>query len=217
MQDKERRAELAIGIFDDMAATVDNEYTGKELQKLRIAAGMTQSELARAMEDYGYNWSQATIWALETGERTLKLFEARDILKALNLPWEGEIDKLLMDYSPDGYQFSKDQALSAAVTPRKDIEKWAECYFDALINYFCTYSHLSESQREASQTILATFSPESYITLIRRVLKRTRENHGLQVLAEQPEIKKALTESLEKFLTEDDIDLILGNSPNKNA
>lgn len=57
-------------------STLD-EQIGKNLTMLR--GDMTQAELAGKMRSLGYKWSQATVWAIEKGERTLKLTEAIDL------------------------------------------------------------------------------------------------------------------------------------------
>jgi len=40
---------------------------------------MSQVDLAHHMRASGYKWSQATVWSVEAGERTLRLNEAVDI------------------------------------------------------------------------------------------------------------------------------------------
>lgn len=49
------------------------------------AGRMSQTALATAMRDRGHKWSQATIWSLEAGERTLKASEAWDVADILGI------------------------------------------------------------------------------------------------------------------------------------
>lgn len=47
---------------------------------------MSQVALAQSMkDDYGWRWSQPTVAAIESGERSLKLAEAVDLVSVLNL------------------------------------------------------------------------------------------------------------------------------------
>ncbi|WP_061962273.1 helix-turn-helix domain-containing protein [Demequina flava] len=45
----------------------------------------SQKYLAEKMRSRGWKWSQATVWAIEKGERPLKLAEAHDLVAVLNL------------------------------------------------------------------------------------------------------------------------------------
>lgn len=44
---------------------------------------MSQKALADAMRERGHKWSQATVWAVEKGDRPLKLTEANDLAGVL--------------------------------------------------------------------------------------------------------------------------------------
>lgn len=53
---------------------------------VRLARGSTaQSTIATAMKELGHRWSQATVWAVEKGERSLKLAEGRDLAMVLGV------------------------------------------------------------------------------------------------------------------------------------
>lgn len=54
---------------------------GQNLTRLR--GDKTQQDVAAAMRAAGYKWSQATVWAVEKGERPLRLSEAEALSKAL--------------------------------------------------------------------------------------------------------------------------------------
>lgn len=51
----------------------------------RVRAGMSQKDLAEAMRKKGFRWSQATVWAVEKGERPLRLAEAEAIGQVLDV------------------------------------------------------------------------------------------------------------------------------------
>lgn len=54
---------------------------------VRIARGeMSQTELANRMREYGHKWVQQTVVAVEKGNRSLRLAEAFDLVKILQLP-----------------------------------------------------------------------------------------------------------------------------------
>lgn len=55
----------------------------------------SQQSIADAMREKGWKWSQATMWALEKGERSLKLAEASDLAEILHI----QVEQLL---SPQG-------------------------------------------------------------------------------------------------------------------
>lgn len=48
-------------------------------------AGRSQQWLADAMRSFGWKWSQATVWAVEKGERPLRLSEALDVAMLLGM------------------------------------------------------------------------------------------------------------------------------------
>lgn len=45
----------------------------------------SQTELARAMRNRGWKWSQSTVWAIEKGDRPIKLAEAVDLADELRV------------------------------------------------------------------------------------------------------------------------------------
>ena len=51
-----------------------DEQIGRNLVSLR--GGMSQKDLADRMRTHGFKWSQATVWAIEKGERPLRLTES---------------------------------------------------------------------------------------------------------------------------------------------
>ncbi|MBW9121218.1 hypothetical protein JNB63_14055 [Microbacterium trichothecenolyticum] len=54
-----------------------DEQIGANL--IRIRNGLSQKDLADAMRARGFKWSQATVWAVEKGERPLRLTEAEGL------------------------------------------------------------------------------------------------------------------------------------------
>jgi transcriptional regulator with XRE-family HTH domain len=58
-----------------------DELIGRNVARLR--GDMSQSDLAKAMRDRGYKWSQATVWSVEKGERPLRLSEAETLTEVL--------------------------------------------------------------------------------------------------------------------------------------
>lgn len=54
-----------------------DELIGRNLTELR--GELSQAEIAKAMREKGHKWSQATVWAIERGERPLRLSEADDL------------------------------------------------------------------------------------------------------------------------------------------
>ena len=54
---------------------------------------MTQQAMANAMRERGWKWSQATVWSVDTGERPLRLAEAKDLAEVLGV----DVTALLYD------------------------------------------------------------------------------------------------------------------------
>lgn len=61
-----------------------DEQIGRNFARMR--GDRPQSEIASAMRERGYKWSQATVWAVEKGERPLRLSEAFDLDQVLGTP-----------------------------------------------------------------------------------------------------------------------------------
>lgn len=62
-------------------ATDADRQVGENVAQLR--GDMSQKALATAMRDQGHKWSQSTVWAVERGERPLKLVEAASLVSIL--------------------------------------------------------------------------------------------------------------------------------------
>ncbi|AZL13747.1 hypothetical protein CXR25_13680 [Brevibacterium aurantiacum] len=55
-------------------------------ERVKSARGSTaQTVVAKEMKELGHKWSQATVWAVEKGERSLKLPEGRDLAMILGV------------------------------------------------------------------------------------------------------------------------------------
>lgn len=63
--------------------SVSDEQIGRNLTRAR--GEMSQKELADRMREYGWKWSQATVWSVEKGERPLRLAEAEDLASILEV------------------------------------------------------------------------------------------------------------------------------------
>ena len=57
---------------------------GARLQELR--GDLSQAALGEAMLKRGHKWSQATVWAVESGKRPMRMSEAIDIAEILEIP-----------------------------------------------------------------------------------------------------------------------------------
>lgn len=56
--------------------TTADERIGQRVAALRTDAAQSQASLAADMSRHGFKWSQATVWAVESGRRPLRLAEA---------------------------------------------------------------------------------------------------------------------------------------------
>jgi transcriptional regulator with XRE-family HTH domain len=66
-----------------LAMVEDDGFVGRRLGQLR--GERSQKSLADEMRLRGWKWSQATVWAIERGDRSLKLMEARDLAAVLDI------------------------------------------------------------------------------------------------------------------------------------
>ena len=64
-----------------MAGSERDKIIGANLAAMR--GDVTQDELARRMREHGFKWSQSTVWAVERGDRPMKLAEAEAVLDCL--------------------------------------------------------------------------------------------------------------------------------------
>ncbi|RJN32914.1 helix-turn-helix transcriptional regulator [Nesterenkonia natronophila] len=60
-----------------------DKWIGQNVERLRAAVEMKQAEVAFEMSEQGFKWSQRTVWAVEKGERPLRLAEAQVLAKLL--------------------------------------------------------------------------------------------------------------------------------------
>jgi hypothetical protein len=62
---------------------MDNLDTQIGQNVVRLRGATSQKEIANQMRDRGWKWSQATVWSVEKGERSLRLAEAGDLATIL--------------------------------------------------------------------------------------------------------------------------------------
>ncbi|MEE1296428.1 MAG: helix-turn-helix transcriptional regulator [Bifidobacterium sp.] len=79
---------------DDKRERLDDQIVGANFTKLREQADMSMDVLAAHMRDKGYRWSKSTVYNIERGERSLKLTEAVDALRALGMDPNTTIQRL---------------------------------------------------------------------------------------------------------------------------
>lgn len=77
----------------------DDAVIGQKIARLR--GGMSQAQLAELMRDqFGWRWSQATVWAIEKGERPLRFAEAQDLVNVLGAALDYPLDLLDLTAEP---------------------------------------------------------------------------------------------------------------------
>jgi transcriptional regulator with XRE-family HTH domain len=93
---------------------ISDELIGRNLARMR--GDMSQKELAARMKERGWKWSQATVWAVEKGERPLRLAEAEDIKSILGTLWSLTMDDAdTRVVSFNSWMYRADQELQSAV------------------------------------------------------------------------------------------------------
>lgn len=81
-----------------MSKSDRDEQIGRSLVGIR--GTMSQADLALRMRERGYKWSASTVWAIEKGDRPLKLTEAVDVLEILGIDLHPGLDELLNASGP---------------------------------------------------------------------------------------------------------------------
>lgn len=105
--------------------TTDDEAIGRNLRKLRkgLKGDTSQDYIAELMRDRGFKWSQSTVWAVEKGERPLRLSEARALVSALGA--------YLFDLTGDDLQTTISKYMRDASEAFKTIEEATNDYLIA--------------------------------------------------------------------------------------
>lgn len=106
-----------------MAETRDQRI-GRNLTALR--GDHSQEEVAQAMREAGFRWTQTTVYNIEKGGRQLRLAEAIELQKILN-SWHDDREVSLEDFdlSPDGF-ILQDQLYEIENLSRQLLEDWSE-------------------------------------------------------------------------------------------
>lgn len=100
-----------------------DEQIGQNLARLR--GEMSQAALGDLMRSRGFKWSQATVWAVEKGDRPLRLSEALAINDLLDVPvnelWRHSAD-VVLEWVIEAY----DEHLAATLQKVQQMQGWNE-------------------------------------------------------------------------------------------
>ena len=77
-------------------AKLEDDELGAHVSRLRASAGITLEDVAQAMSDRGYGWTQSTAWKIEHGQRALKANEVPALVEVLDV---GAVDLLTVPTS----------------------------------------------------------------------------------------------------------------------
>lgn len=64
-----------------------DQNVATNVREFRERSGLSQEELAQRMSERGFGFSQATVWKIESGQRTVKISEAVALSDVLDLRW----------------------------------------------------------------------------------------------------------------------------------
>lgn len=84
----------------------------------------SQKEVAEAMRQLGWKWSQATLWAIEKGERPLRLAEAKDLAQVLGAQSQNFLES--------DENALVDRAMARLNLTGDDLDRAIDTYTDAL-------------------------------------------------------------------------------------
>lgn len=62
-----------------------DRWIGSNVERLRKRRELNQVDVAERMSDDGFKWSQRTVWAVEKGERPLRLAEAQVLARGFKV------------------------------------------------------------------------------------------------------------------------------------
>src|SRR5688500_1134787 len=116
-----------------------DELIGRNVARLR--GEMPQSELAKAMRERGYKWSQATVWSVEKGERPLRLAEAETLSEILGRKTVAGAAEFLASTA----EMSLVATLERVAAANKNFRQAMSAYFDALDELAGTADIISEA------------------------------------------------------------------------
>jgi transcriptional regulator with XRE-family HTH domain len=71
--------------MSDRDSRTPEEQVGAQVKVLRVQRGLTQAELADAMQGLGHSWIQTTVAKTEAADRPLRLNEVADLAKILGV------------------------------------------------------------------------------------------------------------------------------------
>jgi transcriptional regulator with XRE-family HTH domain len=69
--------------MSDRDSKTAEEYVGANIKALRAQLGLTQAELAEAMQELGHSWIQTTVAKTEGADRPLRVNEVADLAQIL--------------------------------------------------------------------------------------------------------------------------------------
>ncbi|MFT2694340.1 helix-turn-helix domain-containing protein [Clavibacter zhangzhiyongii] len=71
------------------------QHVGQQIREQRVAAKMSQAELASEVRALGYNVQQSTVAKIELGSRPIRVAELYIFAEALRVPWI----RFMLDYA----------------------------------------------------------------------------------------------------------------------
>jgi transcriptional regulator with XRE-family HTH domain len=101
---------------EDVPRVDVDERISINLRRLRMAAGMSQAELARLMRERGWPWHQSTVHRLESGKQAVGLGEGVDLAVILGTTISGLIQPV-----PEADAAQKVLQVSASVENSADV------------------------------------------------------------------------------------------------
>ena len=116
----------------------DDAVIGKRVEQAR--GKTSQTEVARQMKEMGHKWSQATVWGVESGKRSLKLAEARDLATIFGCSVLDLVDDAS---SSDAYRWLRGEIASAI--------RASEALLDTLIEWYARRMRLFEAAQVLSE------------------------------------------------------------------
>jgi transcriptional regulator with XRE-family HTH domain len=76
---------VSLTTMSDRDIRTPEEQVGAQVKALRAKLGLTQAELADAMQGLGHSWMQTTVAKTEAADRPLRLNEVADLAKILGV------------------------------------------------------------------------------------------------------------------------------------
>lgn len=154
---------------------------GDNIRGMREELGLDQKDVADAMRDAGFKWSQATVWSIEKDGRPLRFSEATALSRVLNPHGSVPLETFLYD----DYSTELRNALSG-------IEAHGQQARHSIRMLLAAWDGLAQSVRNVKEDHDVSELPQYSQDMLRQAKLRLDTSHPVEVVREMliPHLQK---------------------------